>query len=87
MSEERSGYGTKPAQFRLPVEMHDFLARESLARGVTKTDIVIEAIADLERKRFEQDLADGYRDMRTHDADEAVAWDGVRADGLESNEW
>ncbi|MDP2183839.1 MAG: hypothetical protein Q8K99_14920 [Actinomycetota bacterium] len=87
MSEERVGYGTKPAQFRLPIEMHEFLARESTARGVTKTEIVLEAIADLERKRFEENLAEGYVDMQAHDAAEAVAWDGTRADGLEPDGW
>lgn len=88
MSEDRGSYsGTRPAQFRLPLETHEFLARESVARGLSKTDIVLEALSDLQRKRFDSDMAAGYVEMYAHDLAEAPAWEPLLIDGLEGEEW
>ncbi|MDP2234231.1 MAG: hypothetical protein Q8K89_11380 [Actinomycetota bacterium] len=88
MSEERSPYtGTRPAQFRLPLETHEFLAREAASRGLSKTDIVLEALADLKSKRFEAELEAGYKEMNAEDLAEAKVWEPMLADGLEAEEW
>lgn len=88
MSEERAAYGkTRPAQFRLPIELHEFLARESAVRGVSKTDVLVEALHDLERKRFEAELAEEYAEMYEADLAEVKLWEFALMDGLEPEEW
>ncbi len=88
MSEDRCSYtGTRPAQFRLPLETHEFLAREAASRGLSKTDIVLEALADLENKRFEADLEAGYKEMYAEDLAETKVWEPALPDGLGPAEW
>lgn len=80
-------YTSKPSQFRLPHWAQEFLVRESAATGATKTDVVLEALDDLRRKRFEEALAEGYIAMADGHAAEARAWEPALSDGLEPEEW
>lgn len=81
-----AGY-TKPTQFRLPPWAVDFIARETAERGVTKTDVVLEALERLKRERFEELMAEGYREMAEFDLQEVREWDCTLMDGLEDEEW
>ena len=45
---------TKPAQFRLPAWAHEFIAQEASEQGVTKTEIVTEALEAYRRVRLEE---------------------------------
>jgi hypothetical protein len=82
-----AGYTTKPTQFRLPPWAVDFIARETAERGVTKTDVVLEALERLKRERFEELMAEGYREMAEFDLQEVREWDCTLMDGLEDEEW
>jgi hypothetical protein len=87
MSEERAGYGTKPAQFRLPEWAHEFLVRESAEQHVTKTDVVLRALEGYKRQRFEALLGQEYAEMAAEDRVLVQAWDPALMDGLEPGEW
>ncbi|MDO8964403.1 MAG: hypothetical protein Q7W30_07945 [Coriobacteriia bacterium] len=80
-------YTTKPAQFRLPSWAHEFLAQESAAGGVTKTDVVVEALETLREKRFSELMAEGYRICGDLILEEVREWDATLADGLEDEDW
>jgi len=87
VSEDRAIFSTRPAQFRLPAWAHEFLVRESTETDATKTDLVIEALEDLKRKRFEALMAEGYVEMAEEDLAEAKVWEPVLKDGLEDETW
>ncbi|MCE5192272.1 MAG: hypothetical protein LLG08_11045 [Actinomycetia bacterium] len=87
MPEERASYGTKPAQFRLPVWAHEFLSRESLQQNRTKTDILLSALEAYKRQRFEELLGQEYAETAAEDRVQVAAWDATVADGLETDEW
>lgn len=80
-------YAPKPSQFRLPAWAQEFLAEESAASSATKTDLVLEALEDLKRKRFEQRMAEGYIEMAEEHLAEAKLWECALMDGLEPEEW
>ena len=80
-------YTTRPAQFRLPPWAHDFLAQEAAATGASKTDVVLDALEEYKRRRFEQLLAEGYREWADENLASAKEWDGALMDGLEPEEW
>lgn len=80
-------YIPKPAQFRLPAWAHEFLAQESAHTGVTKTDVVLEALSALKQARLQESLAAGYRECGAWIAREAIEWDATLADGLEDERW
>lgn len=80
-------YTTKPAQFRLPPWAHEFLAEEAAATGVSKTEVVLEALEGYKKRRFDQRLAEGYAEWADENAAQAKQWDGALMDGLESEEW
>ncbi len=80
-------YIPKPAQFRLPAWAHEFLAQESAQIGVTKTDVVLEALSALKDVRLQQSLAAGYEECGAWIAREATEWDTTLADGLEDERW
>jgi hypothetical protein len=80
-------YTTKPAQFRLPKWAHEFLAQEAGTTGATKTDVVVEALADLKEKRFHDLMEEGYRVCGEIMLEEVREWDATLADGLEDEEW
>lgn len=87
MSEERAAYGTKPAQFRLPLWAHEFLVRESAELHVTKTDVVLQALEAYKRQRFEELLGREYAETAAEDRAHAQTWDATLLDGLEPGEW
>lgn len=80
-------YTTKPAQFRLPPWAHEFLAREAASTGTSKTEIVLDALDEYKRKRFEDQLAEGYSEWAEENRVEAKEWDAALMDGLEPEEW
>ena len=80
-------YTPKPAQFRLPSWAHEFLAEESAATGATKTELVVEALEVLKKQRFEELMAEGYRETAEWHLEEVRLWDCTLADGLEDEEW
>ena len=80
-------YIPKPSQFRLPAWAQEFLAKEASVAGSTKTDVVLEALVDLKRKRFEEAMKEGYLAMAEENLAEARAWDFALMDGLEPEEW
>lgn len=87
MPEERASYGTRPAQFRLPVWAHEFLVRESLQQHRTKTDILLSALEAYKRQRFEELLGQEYAETAAVDRAQVAAWDATLTDGLEPDEW
>lgn len=78
---------SRPAQFRLPAWAQEFVARESSDRGVSKTDIVLDALDCLKRTRLQEDMKRGYLDMAEEDARMARGWEPALMDGLEDEEW
>jgi hypothetical protein len=82
-----TSYTRRPSQFRLPGWAHEFLAQEAERRGVTKTDVVLIALEELQREQFEARLAQEYRENAGADLEVAAEWDATIADGLESEEW
>jgi hypothetical protein len=80
-------YTTKPAQFRLPIWAHEFLAQEASATGTTKTDVLVEALSDLREKRFHDLMEQGYKELAEVMLEEVREWDATLADGLEDEEW
>ena len=53
--------GTVPSQFRLPVAAREFIDARAAERGITKTDVVLEALACLREREVEERMAEGYR--------------------------
>jgi len=53
--------GTVPSQFRLPAAARDFIAERAQERGITKTEVVLEALACLREREIEERMAEGYR--------------------------
>ncbi|MDZ4169787.1 MAG: hypothetical protein U1E26_09045 [Coriobacteriia bacterium] len=80
-------YTPKPAQFRLPPWAHEFLVQETAERGVTKTDVVLEALEQYKRTRFEELMKQGYLEMADEHREECRIWDATLLDGAESDEW
>jgi hypothetical protein len=74
MSGEREGMrmeeeprGTKPFNIRMPVWAIDYIDHRSKERGVTKTDVVVEALWRLRSDDVRQLLRAGYEEMRETD--------------------
>lgn len=80
-------YVSKPSQFRLPPWAYEFLAEEASATGATKTEVLLAALDTYKRKRFEDLLAEGYRECAQENLAEAKRWDCALMDGLEPEEW
>lgn len=80
-------YSTKPAQYRLPAWAHEFLAREAAATGMTKTGIVVDALEQLQAKRLDESMSEGYRACGDVLLEEVREWDSTLADGMEDEEW
>ena len=80
-------YTTKPAQFRLPAWAHEFLAEEASATGTSKTEVVLDALDEYKKRRFEEHLAEGYREWAEENVAQSKAWEGALMDGLEPEEW
>ena len=82
-----TAYTTKPAQYRLPAWAHEFIAREAAATGMTKTDVVVEALDQLKSKRFDEEMSDGYRACGSVLLEEVREWDATLTDGMEDESW
>lgn len=68
--------GTTPSQFRLPAPAREFIEQRAAERGVTKTEVVLEALACLREREIEERMAEGYRyRAREH---RTLAEDGLR---------
>ena len=80
-------YEPKPAQFRLPAWAHEFLVQETVERGVTKTDVVLEALEQYKRSRFEELMKQGYLEMADEHLAECRIWDATLMDGAEPDGW
>lgn len=80
-------YTTKPAQFRFPRWAHEFLAQESATTGMSKTEIVTEALAAYKAKHFEDLMAEGYIAMADEHLAEVKLPECALMDGLEPEEW
>jgi hypothetical protein len=53
----------KPATFRLPQWVLDFLESRAEERRASKTEIVVEAVACLRDRELEALMREGYREM------------------------
>ncbi|MCL5736014.1 MAG: hypothetical protein M1274_10590 [Actinobacteria bacterium] len=62
MTEE--GPNTKPFNVRLPMWAIDYIDRRSTERGVTKTQIVVEALSGLKARELQSLMREGYEEMR-----------------------
>lgn len=80
MSEEREAYNSKPAQFRLPKWAHEFIARESRAQNISKTDVVLRALESYERARLDAELERGYIELGDFLLQETREWDALGID-------
>lgn len=54
--------GSRPVNFRLPEWVVEYLAARATARGTTKTQIVVDAVAALRERELETLMEEGYRD-------------------------
>lgn len=59
-----SSSGTKPFNVRLPRWAIDYIDRSSLERGVTKTQVVVEALSGLRAQETQNLMREGYEAMR-----------------------
>jgi hypothetical protein len=87
VSEERKLYSTRPATFRLPPWVDEFLREESAAYGSTKTEVLITAVAEYRRSRLEQRMAEGYETLSGTLLEEVCAWDAGIGPGQVDSEW
>lgn len=77
----------KPAQFRFPAWAHEFLAEESKATGMSKTEVLVEALATYKTRRFDEHLGQCYAEVADQLLEEVREWDSTLPDGLEDDEW
>jgi predicted transcriptional regulator len=54
---------SKPATFRLPQWVHEFLERMADEEQASKTDVVVQAVACLREREVAALMAEGYREM------------------------
>ena len=87
MSEEHKPYSTRPATFRLPPWVDEFLREESAAYGSTKTEVLITAVAEYRRSRLEQRMAEGYEAFSGHLIEEVREWDAGIGPGQVDSQW
>ena len=74
--------GTKPVQFRLPAWARDFLDQQSREAGITKTDIVVEALQCLREKELAALMAEGYRELSDLNSEMAEESMGIALETL-----
>lgn len=75
---------TKPMQFRLPFVALQFIEKESIASGRSKTQVVVDAIECLRRRKMMDQLKDEYAEMAVYDS--RIAEEDMGA-GSEIPEW
>ena len=61
------GPNTRPFNVRLPLWAVDYIDRRSEERGVTKTQIVVDALSGLRAQELQTLMREGYEEMRTLD--------------------
>lgn len=61
------GPNTKPFNVRLPIWAVDYIDRRSEERGVTKTQIVVDALSSLRAQELQSLMREGYEEMRALD--------------------
>ena len=61
------GPNTKPFNVRLPFWAVDYIDRRSEERGVTKTQIVVDALSGLRAQELQSLMREGYEEMRALD--------------------
>lgn len=64
---EEESKGTKPFNIRMPVWAIEYIDRRSKELGVTKTDVVIEALWRLRSEDVRRLMRAGYEEMRETD--------------------
>ena len=64
---EEEPKGTKPFNIRMPVWAIEYIDRRSKDRGVTKTDVVVEALWRLRSDDVRRLMRAGYEEMRETD--------------------
>ena len=63
--------GTRPFNIRMPAWAIDYIEQRSKDRGITKTDVVVEALWRLRADDMRRLMRAGYEEMR--DADRRLA--------------
>ncbi|HTX69159.1 MAG TPA: hypothetical protein VMH50_08430 [Thermoleophilia bacterium] len=58
---------TRAVQVRLPLDADEFLTALALARGESKTKVVVEALACLREQLVERRMEAGYRELAGED--------------------
>lgn len=61
MTEE--GPNTKPFNVRLPIWAVEYIDRRSEERGVTKTQVVLDALSGLRAQELQELMREGYAEM------------------------
>ncbi len=61
------GPNTRPFNVRLPLWAVDYIDRRSEERGVTKTQIVVDALSSLRAQELQNLMREGYEEMRVLD--------------------
>lgn len=54
---------TKPFNVRLPAWAIEYIDRRALERGVTKTQVVVDALAGLRAREMQELMRRGYQEM------------------------
>lgn len=58
------GYSTKPFNVRLPLWAIEYINRRSAEHGITKTQVVVDAISTLRAEEMQTLMREGYEEMR-----------------------
>jgi hypothetical protein len=75
----------KAFNVRLPVWASDFLDRRSAETGVTKTQVMVDAISCLRAESVQALMREGYEEMR--EIDHQMAEEGMSAGSESLPEW
>jgi hypothetical protein len=67
MGMEEESRGTKPFNIRMPTWAIEYIDHRSKERGVTKTDVVVEALWRLRSDDVRRLMRAGYEEMRETD--------------------
>jgi hypothetical protein len=73
---------TRPAQFRLPAWAHEYVEERSANYGVTKTEVVLEALSLLRDTETGELMAEGYREIGTLNVELAERGAAIAAESL-----
>ena len=65
------GPNTRPFNVRLPIWAIDYIDRRSAERGVTKTQVVLDALSSLRAHELQSLMREGYEEMRAANSEMA----------------